>query len=172
MDADDFRNNLIPYKNIMYRLAKRLLKNTEDAEDAVQDTFARLWIKRENLDSGRNLQALTMITLKNICLDKLKSGNSKILPMIDDENFLPGKDNPQNQLEKKDIRHKINSIIETMPEPQKMIIHLRDIEGMSNDEVSEIVQMNKNAVKVALSRARKKLKEELVKQLEYINYEN
>ncbi|MGA2298779.1 MAG: sigma-70 family RNA polymerase sigma factor [FCB group bacterium] len=171
MELNDFKYYIIPFKNMMYRLALRLLKNKEDAEDAVQEAFMKLWLKRYELKIEGNLQALAMITTKNLCLDKLK-GNRKQIISLDDDDILPDNLTPHARLEEIDIRNRIEAIIDAFPEQQKIIIHLRDIEGLSNDEVAEIVKMNKNAVKVALSRARTRLKNELAKQFNYIKNEN
>ena len=170
MELNDFKSTVIPFKNIMYRLAKRLMKNAEDAEDIVQEAFLKLWVKRNDLNAGGNLQALSMITVKNLCLDKLKASYRKVLK-LDNEDIQHDYSTPHIQLEEKDIKNKINDIIENLPEQQKMIIHLRDIEGMTNEEISNIMQMNIGTVKVSLSRARKKLKDELVKQFNYEHHE-
>ena len=82
MNQNEFVLLVTPFKDKIFRLAKRLLVNTEEAEDATQEVLVKLWNKSENLSGYNSVEALAMTMTKNYCLDQLKSkrnGNLKIV---------------------------------------------------------------------------------------------
>ncbi|MCD4745688.1 MAG: RNA polymerase sigma factor [Bacteroidales bacterium] len=166
MTLEDFKIKVFPVKHKLYRFAKKLLNNTVEAEDTVQEVLLRLWSKKEILKEYKSIEAFAMIITKNLCLDKLKSKSSKTVelknPLISTNNLTP-----YNQTEMNDTINKVHQIIETLPEQQKMIIHLRDIEGYEFDEIAEIMELRLNTIRVNLSRARKKVREVLIKTNNY-----
>lgn len=162
---------VLPFKDMMFRFAKRMLKGVEDAEDVVQDAFLKLWLKRDELKSNGNMQALVMITTKNLCLDKLKAKYRTFIKLEDDD-ILQDELNPAHHLEAKELQEKMDKVIDSLPEQQKMLIHLRDVEGLSNEEAAKIMNMNEGTVRANLSRARQKIRTILTKKYGYIYYEN
>lgn len=168
MDLQEFKIKVYPLKNKLFRFAKRILDHTEEAEDMVQEAFIRLWNRRDKLDTYRSVEALAMITVKNLCLDKIKAKRYPVENMENHRQFIenmaeePGTDHS-------DLISGIHQAIRLLPEQQQMIIHLRDVEGYEFEEIAEIVNMNENAIRVALSRARKRVRETLinVKRYEY-----
>ena len=72
MNAQEFQIQVYPLKNKLFRFAKRILDHTEEAEDVVQEVFIRLWNRRDVLSEYRSVEALAMITTKNMCLDRIK----------------------------------------------------------------------------------------------------
>jgi RNA polymerase sigma-70 factor (ECF subfamily) len=166
MTADSFKKEILPMKNKLYRFAFRMLGDHEESQDTVQDTFLRLWSKREKLREYRSLEAFAMIITKNLCLDKLKSSRSKNLELKDQLEASVSK-TPYDTTEIADMKEKVINIIDTLPEQQKMAIHLRDIEGLDYDEIAEIMSMSLNNVRVNLSRARKKVRDTIIKEQNY-----
>jgi RNA polymerase sigma factor (sigma-70 family) len=158
MNLHEFQIKVYPLKNKLFRFAKRILDHTEEAEDIVQEVFIKLWNRREKLDEYRSIEALAMITTKNLCLDKIRSKRYPVDNMDDHRRFLENMpDEPKN--DHSDLIHGIHQAIKLLPEQQQMIVHLRDIEGYEFKEIAEIVAMNENAIRVALSRARKRIRE-------------
>jgi RNA polymerase sigma-70 factor (ECF subfamily) len=171
MNLEEFKIQVIPLKNKLYRFAKRFLANAEEAEDMVQEVFIKLWNRRDKLDEYRSVEAIAMVTTRNLCFDKLKRRK------INEEKIKNLKDEmTESQLDQKtdlsDIIHKIYQIIQTLPEQQRSIIQLRDIEGYDFKEIAELLDMNENAVRVNLSRARKKIRESLTVSTIYEYYRN
>ena len=158
MELREFKIQVIPLKNKLFRFAKRFLDNTEEAEDIVQEVFIRLWNRREKLDEYRSVEALAMITTRNMCLDKLKTKKytTERLENIRDE-VEETLNETKNDLS--EVIQKIHRIIQTLPDQQRTIIQLRDIEGYDYEEIAGILGMNENAIRVNLSRARKKIRE-------------
>ncbi len=167
MDKKEFLEKILPLKDKLFRFAVRLLKNHEDAEDAVQEVYLKLWQKRYTLESKYNLDAFAMTVTRNLCIDKMRE--NKVTTVQLNENITESsRNNPVRMADMKDIDRKIRKIIDDLPEKQKQVIHLRDIEQYSYDDIAEITGYNKNIIKVNLSRARRNVRDKLK---ELYNYE-
>jgi len=166
MTTESFKTEVLPIKNKLYRFALRMLSDHEEAQDTVQEVFLRLWSKREKLDEYRSIEAFAMIITKNLCLDKLKSSRSRNIE-LKDQLETPGSITPYDHTEKTDMKNKVINIINTLPEQQKMVIQMRDVEGLDYDEIAEVMEMSLNNVRVNLSRARKKVRDILIKAQNY-----
>ncbi len=151
-----------PFRDKLFRLSKRLLVSTEEAEDATQEVIVKLWNKNENLGEYNSVEALAMTMAKNYCLDQLKSkraGNLKIVH----SNFTDREASLQQKVEDRDTWDWVAKVIDQLPEQQKLIVQMRDIEQYEFEEIAKIMEMNETAVRVALSRARKTIREFMTK---------
>ena len=166
MKQVEFLNIVMPFKDKLFRLAKRLLVSSEEAEDATQEVLLKLWMNREKIESYGNVEAFAMTMAKNYCLDQLKSKKASNLKLVH-SNYKDENISLQRQLEAEDSIHWMVRIIETLPEQQKIIVQLRDVEHYEFDEISDMLEMNPTAVRVALSRARKTIREALIKKHNY-----
>jgi RNA polymerase sigma factor (sigma-70 family) len=166
MTSEEFKIKVFPLKNKLFRFAKRMLDDTVEAEDMVQEVFIKLWNKRERLGEYRSIEALAMITIKNQCLDKLRAKKYNVESI---ENLTREVEDVLNEDKRdvSDVVSKVHRIIQTLPEQQKMIIQLRDVEGYDFEEIAGILEMNENAIRVNLSRARKKIREIINQQEKY-----
>lgn len=162
MTSEEFKNNLIPLKSKMFRLAFRLLSNKQEAEDAVQETYLKIWKMRNDLKKYKNVDGLMMTMTRNLCLDKLKSKKNKF-PSLDTRFNAVDTVNPHRQSEVADDIRNVRQIMNKLPEQQKTIIQLRDIEGYDFEEIMDVTGYELNYVRVNLSRGRKRIKEELLK---------
>jgi RNA polymerase sigma-70 factor (family 1) len=166
MESKEFRKKVIPLGQKLYRFASRLLNDSHEAEDIVQDIFVKLWNMRNRMDEIQNLDAFTFRMTRNLCLDKLRArrvrffGDPSTAGISEPEISGP---NPEDQAELKDTVSKVHMIMNTLPELQKSVIHLRDVEEYSYEEISEMMNMEINAVRVTLSRARRTVRETLSK---------
>ena len=166
MTPEEFKIEVFPLKNKLFRFAKRLLDDTEEAEDMVQDVFIKLWKKKDELKEYRSIEALAMITIKNQCLDKLR-GRKYTIEKIDNLKEEVEEVMKEDKADLSDIIGTVHRIIKSLPEQQRMIIQLRDIEGYDYEEIAAILGMNENAIRVNLSRARKKIREIVTQQKIY-----
>jgi RNA polymerase sigma factor (sigma-70 family) len=158
MNREEFQIQVYPLRNKLFRFAKRILDQAEEAEDVVQDAFIRLWTRRETLEQYRSIEALAMLTTKNLCLDRIKKRKYPVERMDNHRGFienLPMETTPDYSEEMYRIKQAMNELTEA----QKMIIQLRDIEGYEYETIASIMEMNENAVRVNLSRARKRIRE-------------
>ena len=166
MTVEKFKSEVLPIKNKLYRLANRMLNDTAEAEDTVQEVFIRLWSKKEKLGEYRSIEAFAMVITKNLCLDKIKSLRNRTTELRNVD-IQMNENSPYQQTKLKDTVQKIQEIINELPEQQKLIIHLRDIENCDFDEIAEITQLSLNTIRVSLSRARKKVRDTLIKIQNY-----
>lgn len=166
MTQNEFLNIVMPFKDKVFRLAKRLLVSTEEAEDATQEVLLKLWNSKEKMDELKNVEAFSMTMTKNFCFDKLKSKQAQNLKIVHN-NYEDANTSLQKQVEANDSVNWVARIIEGLPEQQKLVIQLRDIEEYEFDEIAKMLDMNNTAVRVALSRARKTIREKLTNTHNY-----
>ena len=166
MTQSEFLNIVMPFKDKVFRLAKRLLVSTEEAEDATQEVLLKLWNNKANIGDYKNVEAFSMTMTKNFCFDKLKSKQAQNLKIVHN-NYEDGNTSLQKQVELNDSVHWVARIIEELPEQQKLVIQLRDIEEYDLDEIAKMLDMNNTAVRVSLSRARKTIREKLTNTHNY-----
>ncbi|MCG2460805.1 RNA polymerase sigma factor [Flavobacteriaceae bacterium F89] len=166
MKQSEFLNLVMPFKDKLFRLAKRLLVSTEEAEDATQEILLKLWSGQNKFKSYNSVEAVAMTMTKNFCLDRLKSKQAGTLTLVHN-NYVDNNASLQNQSEVNDSLEWINKIVQTLPEQQKMVLQLRDVEGYEYEEIEKLMDMKATAVRVALSRARKAVREGLMKKHNY-----
>jgi RNA polymerase sigma factor (sigma-70 family) len=162
MNQIEFLQVIAPFKDKVFRLAKRLLVSTEEAEDATQEVLVKLWNKNESLDAYSSVEAFAMTMTKNYCLDQLKSKRAGNLQIVH-SNYTDRQPSLQQQLEDTDSLEWVEKIINDLPEQQRLIIQMRDVEQYEFAEISKILDMNETAIRVALSRARKTIREKMTK---------
>ncbi len=166
MNQKDFLNIVMPFKDKVYRLAKRLLVSGDEAEDATQELYFKLWKNREKIDTYDNVEAYAMRMTKNYCLDQLKSKRASNLKLIH-SNYKDENISLQKEVEINDEVNIVKELMEDLSEKQRMIVQLRDIENYDFEEIGKILNMEPTAIRVALSRARKALREKLIKKQRY-----
>jgi RNA polymerase sigma factor (sigma-70 family) len=168
MNIEAFQNRVLPVKNKLYRFALRFLNNEEEAKDIVQEVFIRVWNGREQMNEVQNWEAWCMRITRNLSLDRIRSMTRKKTQPIE-ESFDIRNDalTPHETTESQESMEKIGQLIAGLPEKQRQIIHLRDVEGYSYNEICEIMEIDLNQVKVNLFRARNAVREKLVKMDAY-----
>ena len=162
MDQNEFVLLTTPIKDKIFRLAKRLLVSIEEAQDATQEILVKLWNKKVALKDYNNVEAFAMTMTKNYCLDQLKSTRASNV-QISENDFLSTDIHLDKNVEDKDSLSWVEKSINKLPEQQRIIIHLKDIEQYDYDEIAEILDMNEGTIRVTLSRARKTIREEILK---------
>jgi RNA polymerase sigma-70 factor (ECF subfamily) len=166
MQQTEFLTIVMPFKDKLFRMAKRLLVSREEAEDATQEILMKLWSKNEEMGKLKSVEAFAMTMTKNFCLDRLKSKQAANLKLVH-SNYRDEKTSLQKQLEAEDSVEWVGKIMEALPEQQKMVLQLRDVEEYDYKEISEMLDMKPTAVRVALSRARKMVRKKLLEKHSY-----
>ena len=166
MNQSDFLKVVLPFKDKVFRLAKRLLVSREEAEDATQELIFKLWRNKEKLSGYKNVEAFAMTMTKNYCYDRLKSKQASNLTLVH-SNYKEKETSLDKKVEHNDSVSLVHKLIEKLPEQQKTIIQLRDIEEYDYDEIAKMLNMNNTAVRVNLSRARKAIREKLTNTHNY-----
>ncbi|MBZ0327071.1 MAG: RNA polymerase sigma factor [Altibacter sp.] len=165
MKQREFLSTVMPFKDKLYRLAKRLLVSSEEAEDAVQEVYLKLWNGKDRIKNYVNPEAFAITMTKNYCLDRLKSKQAANLKIV--HSNYQNSDNLEKKVEANDGVSIVFKIMETLPEQQRMILQLRDVEQFEFAEIAQMLESNETAVRVSLSRARKTVREQLIKQYNY-----
>ncbi|AWA29935.1 RNA polymerase subunit sigma-70 [Flavobacterium magnum] len=167
MTQSDFIAIINPIRSKLFRFAKRLLISNEEAEDATQEVIMKLWAMNEKLAAYRSIEALAMTMTKNYCLDQLKSNRAtKHLQIVHSDFALHGKDFQQD-LEAADSLKWIGKIVNRLPEQQKLVLHMRDVEHYEFSQIAEILDITEVTARVTLNRARKTIKEQIIKTHQY-----
>lgn len=166
MNQSEFLKTVMPFKDKVFRLAKRLLVSTEEAEDATQELYFKLWNNKEKLKEYKSVEAFAMTMTKNFCFDRLKSKQASNLKLVH-SNYKEKGTGLEKQIELNDSVSLVHRLIENLPDQQKIIIQLRDIEEYEYDEIAKMLDLQPTAIRVSLSRARKTIREQLIKQHNY-----
>ena len=159
MTIQTFKRTVFPVQAKLFRLAKTMLPDEEDAEDTVQEALLKLWQNRQNLTHYRSIEALAMVITKNLCYDKLKSSHwQRMVPLLPTDDTA-GPDNPYQHTEQSDSALLLRQLMARLPEQQRLVIHLRDVEEYSYEEIEQLTGLCVNNIRVALSRARRSVRE-------------
>ncbi len=161
MDAWKYKQLILPLTDSLFRFARSILQDDEQAKDAVQDISLKLWEKRTALDEVENLKAFAMKSIRNLCLDEIRKRRNNIEPDTELKSDLP---EPYQVIEQTDMSLRIKKMIEKLPEQQRTVIQLRDVEGFEIDEIAKTTGLTANAVTVNLSRARQKIREQILNE--------
>ena len=160
MNQNTFIRLIHPVKDKMFRLALRLLISKEAAEDATQEVILKIWNRKDKVKDYANIEAFMISVTKNYCLDQLKSKQNNNL-RLNHNNYDNNELSVHTQVELQDELHQIERIVEMLPDQQKVIFQLRDIEEYDFAEIAKMLDMNETAIRVNLSRARKTIREKL-----------
>jgi RNA polymerase sigma-70 factor (ECF subfamily) len=163
MDKTRFNQLMTHLRPKLYRFALAFTKRTDEADDVVQEIGVKLWERRDELDALDNVEAYAMRSVRNRCLDYARSVHIQTEELIEAYDTAH-EQTPYKSLEQADMAAFVRKLIDRLPEQQQMTIRLRDIEGYELEEIAEILGINDGAVRVNLSRARQKIREELLKQ--------
>lgn len=168
MNLEAFENQVLPTKNKLFRFALKFLGNEEEAKDVVQEVFIRVWKGREQMDQIQNWEAWCMRITRNLSLDRLRTLTRKPTQNIEETFDIRQESlSPHESTEMDESMQRITQFINALPEKQKQVIHLRDVEGYSYNEICEILELDMNQVKVNLFRARNAVREKLMKMNAY-----
>jgi RNA polymerase sigma factor (sigma-70 family) len=164
MNLEAFQNRVLPVKNKLFRFALKFLGNEDEAKDIVQEVFIRVWNGREQMEQVQNWEAWCMRITRNLSLDRIRSLTRKQTQPIEESLEVHQEAmTPYESTEIQESMQKINQFIAALPEKQRQVIHLRDVEGYSYNEICDILELDMNQVKVNLFRARNAVREKLMK---------
>ncbi len=166
MKSKEFIFLLEPFKDKLFRIAKRLLVSHEEAQDATQEVIVQLWKQKDKLNEYKSVEALAVTMTKNYCLDQLKSKRAQNLKIVH-SNYRDWNPGIEQKIEEQDNTNWIGKIVATLPENQKLVFQLRDIEGHEFEEIANMLEISETNARVLLSRARKTIKEALIKKHQY-----
>lgn len=164
MELETFKITVLPLREKLIHISWKMVEDWSDAEDIVQETFLKLWQIREKLDEYDSVEALAVRVAKNLSLDKLKQHRPEGMDVAS-LSIDSGARNPAEELEQHDAVARIRWLISKLPSLQQTIIRMKDIDGYELAEIAEITGTQVEAVRVNLSRARKKIREWMMRDL-------
>lgn len=161
MSKEEFKQQVYPLHEMLYNIAFRFLQSRELTEDVIQDVFLKLWEKRIELSKIKSIRAFAITMTRNAALDKIRT---KKYTVEDDVLAQQSGINNFDNSEQVDI---IKKVIHQLPEQQKRVIELRDIDGLEYVEIGEILGMELVTIRANLSIARKKVRQQIGKIYSY-----
>ena len=169
MKKISFRNDILPLKNELYRLALRITLNPAEAEDVVQETMIKVWNRRDRWEELDSIEAFCLTICRNIAVDKTrKAGNQN--PSLEeghDSADYSYSSNPEEQAMLRDRIALVRQLIDSLPEKQRSCMQLREFEGKSYKEIAQILGVTEEQVKINIFRARQQIKLQFIKTENY-----
>ena len=164
MKKVSFRNDVLPLKNELLRLALRITHNRAEAEDIVQDTLIKVWNRRFEWENIESIEAFSLTVCRNLSLDRIKKKENTNDSLEDVKVAEPlSSSNPQDRMIAEDKFNLVKQIIDGLPEKQRSCIQLRDFEGKTYKEIAEILEITEEQVKIKIFRARQTVKQRYLK---------
>lgn len=161
MTQDIFKQTVFVHRDKMYRFAKHILSDEDEAVDLVQEIMLKLWQKRDELQHVKNMEAFVMQCVRNDGMNKIKKAKTAQLY----HNGLT--EGVQREAYPALTKGIVLEMIQALPEKQRLVMYLRDVEEYEVREIAEALNMEENAVRVNLMRGRQKVKEQLQKIFDY-----
>ncbi len=166
-----FRNDVLPLKNELFRLALRITLNKAEAEDIVQETMIKVWNRRDDWPAIESIEAFCLTVCRNLALDKCKgmAGRSEPLDTAGRDDKADGSfaSDPERQAMLADSVGIVRRLMDTLPEKQRCVMQLRDIEGKSYKDIAEAMGISQEQVKVNLFRARQAIRKKFTETERY-----
>ena len=160
----NFRTDILPLKNQLYRLALRITLNTAEAEDIVQETLIKVWNKRDTWDQIDNIEAFCFTVCRNLSLDSIKRHDNQN-KTLDDKggDHMDLSNDPSRQTIVNDQMNMVRQIVDSLPEKQRSCIQLRDFEGKTYKDIALVLGISEEQVKVNIFRGRQTIKQRFEK---------
>lgn len=158
MHTISFREDILPLKDKLFRLALRITFDRAEAEDIVQDTLIRVWNKRDEWQQMDSIEAYCLTIARNLAIDRSQKMESQNLELTPETQEMPDAKMPDQLMEQNEQLSIIHRLINELPEKQRSILQLRDIEGKNYKEIAVILELTEEQVKVNLFRARQRIR--------------
>ena len=164
MKKVSFRNDVLPLKNELFRLALRITLNRAEDEDIVQDTLIKVWNRREEWNAIDSIEAFSLTVCRNLSLDRIRKKGNDNDSLEDVKAADPlASSNPQDRMIQTDKVRLIRQIVDGLPEKQRSCMQLRDFEGKTYKEIAGVLDISEEQVKVNIFRARQTVKQKYLK---------
>lgn len=158
---------MLSTKDVAYRVALSIVGNSADAEDITQDIYEMVWRKRDEILSMSNPRAYVLRSVRNLCLDRFRSVERHQRSLSAVEYASERNADYRAQYDAQDQCRIVERIISQLPERQRLTIHLRDVEQWEIEEIADVMQSDQTSVRMNLSRARRTVRDELLKIMNY-----
>lgn len=167
MKEISFRNDILPLKDKLYRLALRITLDTAEAEDIVQETLTRAWSRRDEWARINSVEAFCLTVCKRLALDRSERLEARNVSLDENLHGRPDSSTPHDNLAAREGLALLRKLLKELPQTQQDIVQLREIEGKSYKEIAAILNLSEEQVKVYLFRARQRIKKKYTEIQEY-----
>lgn len=154
LNRQEYHSAVKDYSARLYRFVFKCLRNSEDAHDIVQDSYAKLWENRKKIEWEKCRSWLFTVAYHSL-LNLVKTKNR--IELTEDY----GMNEPYAEDTRMELKEVVEQCLELLPPVQKSVLLLRDLEGYDYSEIGKILNLNESQVKVYLFRARTKIKNHL-----------
>lgn len=161
MESSQFKTLFLPCHRKLYAVAWRLTGNAQAAEDLVQETFLRLWTRRQQIVSVECVEAYSITTLRRIFYDTKRSKQIEASEREISELHVKDSEDLNQRIDAQDEWQGIRTMILALPDPQGKIMIMRDVEGQTYEEISVETGLTEVNLRSILSRARKRIREQI-----------
>lgn len=148
---------MLPHYRRMYATAMTILRNSDDASDAVQEAFTRLWEKRDDLPNIDNPEAYCVTTIRHICIDRIRRVTYPINEISEDTLLIS--DDSDEQADNRESIQLVTLLMNKLPEQQRQVLQLRAFNDCSLEEIETITGLTGVNVRTLLSRARRRMRD-------------
>jgi RNA polymerase sigma factor (sigma-70 family) len=161
-DANAFEELVNQYALFVYNLALRVLRDPQEAEEAAQEAFLRVWRSLDSFRQKAKFRTWLYTIVTNVCYDRLPKLKQELISMDVKEVILPDVDNlPEERVITEEKQQLLQQAIDDLPEHYKLLITLRHLQEMSYDEIAEVTGQPLGTVKTGIYRARRLLAERI-----------
>lgn len=160
MTGEEFKRRFLPLSRKLYGVALSLSGDMQEAEDIVQDVYTKLWTRRDRLPSDVNDEAYCIVVTKNVYNDRLRGRGSGMSFSHELPAQIPSRNDVVGDIENRNLADIMRRCIAALPEQQRELVVMRDVNGAGYDEISYATGLSMANIRVTLSRARKTLREQ------------
>ena len=158
MQEISFRDNILPLKDKLFRLALRITFDRAEAEDIVQDALIKVWNKRDEWGELESIEAYCLTVVRNLAIDRSQKKEAQNLTLTPETQEMPDAQTPESQFERNEQFQLVHRLVNELPEKQRTIVQLRDIEGKSYKEIADVLDVSPQTVAYRIQQALKLLR--------------
>lgn len=163
MNAQEFKQRFMPFHRLLYRVAFHLTGNVQDAEDLLQDTYLKLWQKRNDLRDEAITQAYLVTLMRNLLRDQQRLKHIDSSAELKDELSPPDERSLEGQIAAKDEASQLESLISQLPKRDEEIIRMHLMEERSYEEIEQDTGLSQGNIRIIVMRTKQKLKQQFIK---------
>lgn len=165
MKTQQYNRLITDVKEAVYRIAIAILDNGAEAEDILQDVRERVWRTRDTVLDSQYPRAYVCRIARNLAIDRLR--HRRFTACLADTLYKNIGDDGNAATDINDISSLTRRLIASLPEKQRITMELRDVEGYEIEEIAALVESDETSVRMNLSRARKTIRKQLIKAMNY-----
>jgi len=163
MNAQEFKQRFMPFHRLLYRVAFHLTGNVQDAEDLLQDTYLKLWQKRDDIKEEAVNQAYLVTLMRNLLRDQQRLKHIDSSAELRNELSPPNERSLEGQIAARDEASQMESLISQLPKRDEEIIRMHLMEERTYDEIEQDTGLSQGNIRIIVMRTKQKLKQQFIK---------